>query len=227
MSIVEEGLRKLGERVDPSSLTAFERYIDELLLWNSRINLFHVPNDRNPRETAQEHILDSAAGASVFRGLSPETIVDVGSGAGFPGIVLAFLLPESSVTLLERSPRKSAFLRNVQALLSPSGFCKNVHIITSTLEELTARQPVPQFDVVTARAFRDLPGFVNKLAACTRDGGYLILYKGKKSTIEKEMTIVETSLSTEQFGAMRWDVIPLSVPFLEAERHLVTMRMGR
>ncbi len=202
--LLAEGLQRLGVDCPPARLGALERYRLELERWNGRYGFVKASG----RDLVVRHFLDSLAGLPVLAGLSPRrTVLDVGSGAGFPGLPLALFLEDSRVALLERSARKAAFLSNVAALLGLG----NVRVLERELRGLQER-----FELVTFRAFsplaRELPGLRRVLAP----GGWIAAYKGRRERIDQELA---------QAGLASWEakVVPLEVPFLEEERHLVLL----
>jgi 16S rRNA (guanine527-N7)-methyltransferase len=203
--LLAEGLRRLKIDCPPARLEALERYRLELERWNRRYGFVKASG----RDLVVRHFLDCLAGLPVLAGLSPRrTVLDVGSGAGFPGLPLALFLEDSQVTLLERSSRKAAFLANVIALLGLG----NVRVLESDLRALKER-----FDLVTFRAWspleRELPGLRRVLT----QGGAIAAYKGRRERIDEELA---------QAGLAKGEaeVVTLEVPFLEEERHLVLLR---
>jgi 16S rRNA (guanine527-N7)-methyltransferase len=202
MSILEQGLDRLGLSYTAEQLDKIQRYLDEVEFWNREVNLVRA---HTRDELVVKHVLDSLAGLEVFRDLAPATLADAGSGAGLPGIPLAIFLQEVEMTLIERSSRKAAFLRTVKALLSLT----SVTVIQAEIGTVGQR-----FDLVTARAFRNITEVIIPLTSLVAPKGELILYKGKKETIEQEMRAVEDRL-------VRWQLIPVEVPFLQEERNLV------
>jgi 16S rRNA (guanine527-N7)-methyltransferase len=209
--LLAEGLRRLGIACPPERLEALERYRRELELWNRRWGFVKASGP----DLVVRHFLDSLAGLPALARLPRRAVLDVGSGAGFPGLPLALFLPDSQVTLLERSARKAAFLANVAALLELG----NVRV-----RELELRRLEERFELVTFRAFsplaRELPGLRRVLAP----GGLIAAYKARRERIEEELR--EAGLTAGESGpsAAQAEVLPLKVPFLEEERHLVLLR---
>ena len=116
-------------QLDEQRLLLTSTYIDILLKWNARINLTAV---RNPEEIVTRHFGESYFAAEVLRsGGVPPTAIDLGSGAGFPGIPLAISMPETQVTLIESSGKKATFLREVVSALE----LKNVSVFAGRSEE--------------------------------------------------------------------------------------------
>jgi 16S rRNA (guanine527-N7)-methyltransferase len=151
------------------------------------------------------HLLDSLAIAPHLTGT---TLLDVGSGAGLPGIPLAIARPELAVTLLEANHKKVAFLRQAAIELA----LPNVQVVAERVEAWQAPQ---QYDIVISRAFSDLTEFVTLAARHCADGGALAAMKGVYPFEE----LAQLPPGYEMSAA-----IPLAVPGLKAERHLVLVR---
>jgi 16S rRNA (guanine527-N7)-methyltransferase len=205
--LLARGLERLGIAWTPSQLEALEIHRRELERWNRAYGLVKASGE----ELVVRHFLDSLAGLPVIAGLQPRrTLLDVGSGAGFPGIPLAVFLQDCAVTLLERSARRAAFLTNVVLLLG----LRHVRVEEKQLAELADR-----FDLVTFRGFTPLDRDLASLRRAVSPEGHLVAYKGRRERIQAEL---QAAGITEGEAA----VFPLQVPFLEAERHLVVIRGG-
>ncbi len=206
--LLEAGLRMLGLPAGGREQRLLERYLEELQRWNRAYNLVRA----GPRELVGRHLLDSLAGVRALRALEPRaSAADVGSGAGFPGLPLAVFLPETRFTLVERSARRAAFLRNAALLVG----LPNVEVLQRQLSGLDRR-----FDLVTLRAFaplaRELPGLLAILAP----GGTIVAYKGRRQRVDEELA----SLGRQAGETLAVEVAEVQVPFLEEERHLVMLR---
>jgi 16S rRNA (guanine527-N7)-methyltransferase len=135
----------------------------------------------------------------------------VGSGAGLPGIPLALALREYPFTLIEKMGRRASFLRYALALLG----LPNTAVEEAPLEKAAPRR----FSLVTFRALRSLePALLKALFRLLEPEGALAAYKGRRAVIDGELRPLE-ALCT-------WEIIPLTVPFLDEERHLVVIRPG-
>ena len=184
-----------------------ERLLDYLALlakWNAVYNLTAV---RDPSQMVVQHLLDSLAAVPAFD--SASRVLDVGSGGGLPGMVLAIWArearPDMKVAMIDTVHKKTAFLTQVKAELGLA----NVTVHTGRVEALEVDQP---FDVITSRAFADLSDFVDWSGHLLAAGGRFIAMKG-----------VAASEETGRLPAA-WRVVektPLMVPGLHAERHLV------
>jgi 16S rRNA (guanine527-N7)-methyltransferase len=209
-ALLAEGLGRLAIDCPPPRLQALERYRLELELWNRRYGFVKASGD----DLVVRHFLDSLAGLTVLARLSPRrTVLDVGSGAGFPGLPLALFLEDSRFVLLERSARKAAFLGNVVALLGLT----NVRVLERELRGLEER-----FDLITFRAWSPLDRELPALRRVLAPGGVIAAYKGRRERIETELRAAGLSAGPAAWQAQ---VVPLQVPFLEGEqRHLVLVR---
>jgi 16S rRNA (guanine527-N7)-methyltransferase len=185
-----------------AALDQLASYLHLLVKWNRVYNLTAI---RDEAKMVSHHVLDSLA---VVNHLPDGNILDVGSGAGLPGIPIAISCPDRAVTLLDSNHKKSAFLKQAIAELG-----------LTTTQAVTARvetyQPLETFKIVISRAFSDLADFV-KLAGhlCAVDG-VMIAMKGLRPDDE-----------VEQLPAS-WKVdktLHLEVPHLEASRHLIFLR---
>ena len=185
----------LGEDVQPKLLA----YLALLQRWNRVHNLTAV---RDVNQMLTRHLLDSLA---VVPHLKGERILDVGSGAGLPGIPIALALPRARVTLLESSHKKSAFLN--QALIELG--MANASVVHERVERW---QPGEQFDVVISRAFADLSEFVALAGRHCRQDGVLAAMKGVYPF--EEIRNLPPGYAVRQ-------VIALDVPGLDAKRHVV------
>jgi 16S rRNA (guanine527-N7)-methyltransferase len=203
--LLARGLERLGIAWTQAQLEALEIHRAELERWNRGYGFVKARGD----ELVIRHFLDSLAGLSVIAGLSPRrTILDVGSGAGFPGLPLAVFLENCTLTLLERSAKRAAFLANVVLLLG----LRHVRVEQRQLAELGER-----FDLVTFRAFTPLDRDLPVLRRAVSPEGHLAAYKGRRENIRRE-------LEAAGIPEGQAEVFPLRVPFLDEERHLVIFR---
>lgn len=187
--------------VDPALAGQLLAYRDLLTRWNRVYNLSAV---RDPEAMVSRHLLDSLA---VLPWLPAGPLLDVGTGAGLPGIPIALAEPDRPVTLLESNSKKVRFLRQVCLELKP----QNVQIAETRLEAYTALSP---FAVVICRAFSEALTFWQGVAHLLAPGGQAIAMKAK--THEAELAALRQS------GVSFWQQ-PLQVPGLDEERHLLIM----
>jgi len=171
LQLLAEGARMTGVPLDPGQLERFRLYVDELLLWNRRHNL--VATD-DPEEIVVRHVLDSLAPVPVLPGREGR-LLDIGSGAGFPGIPLKITRPSLEVQLLEASRKKSSFLKRAAGLLELDG----LGVVWGRTEEIVLREGIAgSFDMVISRAVFPLPRFAAAGAPFLHPGGHLIVMAG-------------------------------------------------
>lgn len=201
-TLLVDGLQKLalgGTALEPERLLVF---VQLLLDWNRVYNLTSV---RKPVEVIKRHILDSLVVASHIEG---QRVLDVGTGAGLPGIPLAMALPDKEFVLLDSSNKKLRFVQQAITELS----LDNVRTEHVRVENY---RPAVLFDTVLCRAFTNLHEFYLQARGACTSGGRLLAMKGVYPMAEIE--------AFGQSGALQ-DVIKLDVPGLDAERHLVYIR---
>lgn len=203
MKMLEQGLDRLGVEPTENQLKKLNAYIDELKVWNSKLNLVSFRNDD---ELIIRHILDCLAGVEIIRKLGGTSIADVGTGAGLPGILLAIFLEDKTVSLVERSGRKAGFLRSTSALL---GLVDRVEVLDVDLKQVDG-----EFDIVTLRAFREFADFISPLRGITAPGGKIAAFKGR-------MDMIREDLKAAGIKEDDVEIIGLKVPFLGEERNLV------
>lgn len=204
---LSEGAQALGLALSATQEEQLLAYLDLIHKWNRVYNLTAI---RDPRDMLTQHLLDSLALIPALRRLRPAgnvSLLDVGSGAGLPGVVVAIALPQARVTCVDTVAKKATFIRQVAAELRLSGLT-GLH---ARVEDL----PPVQADVVTSRAFASLIDFVHLTRQHLAPGGIWLAMKGKVPTEE----MVALAGEVEVFH-----VEQLSVPGLAADRCLVWMR---
>lgn len=179
-----DSARKLGIEIDETVTVLFSAYASELLTWNRKINLTAITN---PKDIAAKHFLDSLAPAEFI----PEgaRLLDIGSGAGFPGIPLKIVKPATSVLLIDAVRKKINFLKHVLRTLNLEGI-EARWIRTEDL--LKDPDNAFTFDVIISRALSDLSLFVKNALPLLAKQGVIIAMKGK--------------IDSEELDAVREDV---------------------
>ena len=198
---LQDGLRELGLATTAEQQRQWLAYLDLMVKWNRVYNLTAV---RDPDAMVSTHLLDSLA---VAPHLSGRLLLDIGSGAGLPALPLAILWPDSQVTALDSSTKKAAFIQQAAIELG----LKNVTVIAARVERW---EPPAAFDIVISRAFAELADFVAAAHRFCAPGGTLAAMKG---VFPRE----EIARLPEGFAVRA--VVPLHVPGLAAERHLVLL----
>jgi 16S rRNA (guanine527-N7)-methyltransferase len=205
MSLGEDlaaGLDALGVSVDAAAQDKLLAYLALLEKWNRVYNLTAI---REPDRMLSHHVLDSLA---VVPHIGGGAIADVGSGAGLPGIPLALARADWAITLIESNHKKSAFLKQAAIELALA----NVDVREERVENV---EPAASYDVVISRAFSDLAEFATLAGRLCARNGVLAAMKGVYPY--EELAAVPGSYRVEK-------VVPLKVPGLSAERHLVILR---
>lgn len=179
-----------------------DKLIDYVLLlekWNKTYNITAI---RDLKQMVILHLIDSA---SVYRYLSGNSIIDVGTGGGIPGIIFAILNPQLNLTLLDSSQKKTRFLRFAQRQLKLT----NVTIVCQRVEKFQANKP---FDVVISRAFTEVGNFLKLSGHLCADSGQMLAMKGPR---------IESEKNVQELGFELVQDIDVEVPFLEAKRRLL------
>jgi 16S rRNA (guanine527-N7)-methyltransferase len=182
-SVIDDGLRAGGLGLDASQRTAIDRHIRLLVVWNSAINLTAL---RTPEQMARNHVLDSVIFAPVVRELAGErvTMLDIGTGAGFPGIALAVLLRPARAALVESVGKKARFLevasRAVGEALTQTGDASSVQldVLPERAEDLADEADHREtWDVVVARAVGSMAEVAELGLPLARVGGHVVAWK--------------------------------------------------
>ncbi|NBV54557.1 MAG: 16S rRNA (guanine(527)-N(7))-methyltransferase RsmG [Proteobacteria bacterium] len=174
----------------PAQKKQLDSYIQLLRQWNTTINLV-APGTL--ADVEQRHIQDCAQLVPHVAHLPAQKILDVGSGGGLPGLILAILAPQHTYTLSERDQRKSAFLRTAAHQLQLT----NVTISAADVKTLTE-----QYDIITARAFSSLLNILQDTSPLLAPAGHYLLLKGQ--AIDEELRACETKfhLTTERWPSI-------------------------
>ncbi|HEX9923195.1 MAG TPA: 16S rRNA (guanine(527)-N(7))-methyltransferase RsmG [Anaerolineae bacterium] len=216
--LLANGAQQFDLALSEAQLDAFERYSRELIAWNERVNLTRIVA---PGEIVTKHFLDSLSVSLVLPELrSPFAIIDVGSGAGFPGLPLKIALPDIALTLLEATAKKTAFLEHLVGVLGLTG----VTILTARAETVGRRpEKREQYDAAVARAVSALSVLVEYTLPLVKVGGWIILQKGQDPTSE----LKEAANALQILGGRVSDVRPVPISGLEATRHLVVIEKNK
>ncbi|NKF20776.1 16S rRNA (guanine(527)-N(7))-methyltransferase RsmG [Solimonas sp. C16B3] len=199
------GVKALGLGLAPTVEPLLLRYLDEMTRWNSAYNLTAI---RTPSEMVTKHLLDSLALLPALQRLPAFPalrLLDVGAGAGLPGIVLAIAAPDLSVTVLDSNGKKARFMRHAARTLGLG----NVEVAECRVEAFSPTEP---FAVITSRAFAALTDFVSATQPLLAAGGVWVAMKGKLDAAE---------LAAVPAAVQIRESVPLRVPGLDEQRHAV------
>ena len=201
-SELQQGITALKLKISPRDQQRLLDYLALLQKWNKVYNLTAL---REPEKMVSHHLLDSLA---VVPHIKAHHILDVGSGAGLPGIPMAIARGDWRVTLLDSSHKKAAFLKQAAIELKLSN-------VTVCCERVEAWQPEQKFDLIISRAFSDLVEFVTLSKPLLQEGGIFAAMKGIYP--HEEIALLPNGYRLER-------VIPLKIPGLETQRHLVMVK---
>ncbi|MBS3908621.1 MAG: 16S rRNA (guanine(527)-N(7))-methyltransferase RsmG [Actinobacteria bacterium] len=208
-----EGSDELGIALDPGKAEALLAYLGEIAAWNERFNLTSITDTR---EMVVKHLLDSIALLSRFEPALGSSLVDIGAGAGLPGIPLKLVRPDLKLTLLESSAKKSSFLAHVIDLFG----LEDAMVANERAEDFGKRMENRDiFSYAVSRAVADLAVLVEYALPLLRVGGRFFCYKAKGARDEVEG--VKQALNL--LGGRIDEVAEVVVPFLNAKRYLVAM----
>ena len=195
-----EGLQRMDLKLSDQMIDQLMTYLNLVEKWNLVYNLTAI---RKRDEMIKLHFLDSL---SILKHVHVKNILDVGSGAGFPGIVLAITKPELKVTVMDSVNKKTTFMQQVKSELSLT----NLDVVNSRVEDY---QPTTLFEAVTSRAFSNLKNMMSLTQHTLQKEGVWLAMKSKD--VREEL---------EAFEKNQYTLIPLEVAFINAERYLVILK---
>lgn len=202
---LEHGIERLGLALPDDARAKLAAYLALLAKWNRAYNLTAI---REPERMVTHHLLDSLA-VLPHLPAGARRVLDVGSGAGLPGVPIAIARPDVAVTTIDASHKKATFVRQAAIELP----LPNVEAVAGRVEE---HRPSARYDVVISRAFSDLATFAGLAGPQLAGGGVLVAMKGVHPHEElRELPPAVEVLATPK----------LDVPGLDAARHLVVMRI--
>ena len=205
--------RQLGLHLTRAQLSALSLYERELVDWNAHFNLTAI---RDPQEIHIKHFLDSLTCSLVLREKSIGRLIDIGTGAGFPGIPIKILYPKMQLTLVESVGKKAEFCRHVVRILDLQG----VEVVQERAESL-GQNPShrEQYDWAVARAVAILPVLAEFLLPLVRVGGSMLAMKGESGPAEAHSA--ERALRV--LGGHLRQLLPVTLPGVAEERYLVVI----
>jgi len=202
--VLERGLADIGMSLAPATRARMLNHLTLLAKWNRAYNLTGI---RDPEQMVVRHLLDSLTLVPYLRG---PRVVDVGSGAGFPGVPLALVRGDDRVVLLERRGKRVQFLIHLAAALD-LGHVEVVHADASQY------RPAVKFDTLVARAFGSLSELLKKAGHLCRPGGRVVAPKGAHPEIEL------AQVPRSEYAAA--SIEPVNVPGIHTPRHVIVLEM--
>ena len=212
---LDAGLRELGLRLEPAARTAIDGHVRLLLAWTAAINLTAI---REPAAVARGHVIDSLSALPVIGGRSPERLIDLGSGGGFPGLPLAAVLPDTDVTLLEPVGKKARFLSTVA---TATGLHGRVTVDARRAEDVAGdRSGRGAWDLVTARAVASTADLVELAFPLLAPGGRLIAWK--RGDLAAELDAARRAI--DALGGGMLETVDVAVRGLDLHRLVIATR---
>jgi len=198
--LLVEGLHRMSLNLSDQMIDQLMAYLNLIEKWNRVYNLTAI---RERDEMIKLHFLDSL---SILNHVEMEHVLDVGSGAGFPGIVLAITKPELKVTVMDSVNKKTTFMQQVKSELSLT----NLNVVNARVEDY---QPTILFDGVITRAFSSIQNMLLMTQHTIQKNGAWLAMKSKD--VKEELKALDEN---------QYTLIPLEVPFINAERYLVKLK---
>jgi 16S rRNA (guanine527-N7)-methyltransferase len=225
MALLVAGCRQLGVALDARQQGQFEQYYRELVTWNERLNLTTITGYD---DVQVKHFLDSLVSLPIIATELGQTLpldkplrlVDVGSGAGFPGLPIKIASPMLDVTLMDGTQKKVHFLQQVVDTLQLT----SIQIVHGRAEELGRNsQHRDRYDLVTARAVAPLNVLAEYLLPLVRPGGLAVIYKGPGAPQE----FIEARQAVKLLAGDAVRLAPVEVPFLQEKRFILLLKKLR
>jgi 16S rRNA (guanine527-N7)-methyltransferase len=222
-NLIYEGAKNLDIQIDKRKIEKFAIHALELMKWNQKTNLTAITD---PFEVAIKHFLDSIVPVKIIP--SNASLLDIGSGGGFPGIPLKIILPSLSVTLIDASRKKVSFLKHIIRILE----LKNIDALQIRAEEFANKPGVAKkFNVIISRAFSSMTTFALTALPFLKKEGAIIAMRGNvsgddiqllRSSLNKRHAI----LMDEDTEAFKLSVKRYSLPYLKSDRSMVSLKYG-
>lgn len=214
LDLLREGGKQLNIDLNESQIRQFDTYLKQLRFFNKKFNLTAITE---PAEIVTKHFLDSLSVINNGYIKQGRSLVDIGAGAGFPGLPIKIVLPTISLTLLESNRKKSMFLDYLIDRLR----LKNVSVVNLRAEEFGSSSGRGKFDVAITRAISSTTVNLEYALPTLKVGGY---YLAMKATIGKEPPFEH---ACKELGCSLVTIEKVEVPFLEAERNILIFRKVR
>lgn len=209
--VIQHAKTLFGIELTAEQVAMFQKYADELTAWNTHTNLTAIIE---PQAVAIRHFLDSLSLTPLLKPDTPQKMIDVGTGAGFPGMVLAILFPQHQITLLEATGKKIKFLDHIIELLG----LKNAQTLNARAEDagqLSGHRA--KYDVVMARAVARLPALLEYMLPLAKVNGVCIAMKG----ISAQDELTDSRVALKTLGGRFEKIETVMLPTVEEAHHLV------
>ena len=203
---LQNGLKALKIKISDDQVQLMTIHAKELMIWNKKINLTAI---KQPLQIAEKHFIDCLAAASFIK--NKNSIIDLGSGGGFPGIPLKIMNPLLNVVLIDSSRKKINFLKHIIRLLGLQG----IDAIHSRAQDLHDKDLyIAGFDAVISRAFTELSNFVELASPFLNKEGTIYAMKGKQAKKEITPELLEKfNITADHY----------MLPFEKSDRYIITL----
>ena len=209
--LIQDAQTLLNLRLSTRQVAALQRYEQELLEWNTRINLTAI---RDAESVRAKHFLDSFTCILAWRDSPPASLIDIGTGAGFPGIPLKIIYPSMRLTLIDSVGKKLDFCRHIVQILG----LEKVDFMQARAEELGQNLAYREhYDWAVARAVANLNILVEYLLPLVRVGGAILAQKGESGPAEAHSAERPARL----LGGRLRQLVPLALPGVVEDRYLI------
>lgn len=209
-ALLKSGFQELGLDVDVEKTGQLETFIQELKKWNQKVNLTSITSDE---DIVVKHLLDSLVVANHVQ--EQESILDIGSGAGFPAIPLKIVKPDAEVVSVDAVNKKILFQKHIGRLLKLNKF----EALHARVEKMPTTH-AGHFDVITSRAFSQLDQFVSLASPLLAEEGRMFAMKGPAAIDESSK--IEGALLKKGFEIQ--EILPYFLPLNKGERNLIVIR---
>lgn len=214
IDILKKGIEDFGLEANEKVLSDFQEYKELLVEWNQKMNLTGIEDEK---EVFIKHFLDSIS--AVTKGYIQDgmSLIDVGTGAGFPGMPLRICLPKLKVTLLDSLNKRINFLQEVASKLS----IDYIEFIHGRAEDFGKNEDYREkFDIATARAVAGLPVLMEFCVPFIKIGGYFVCLKGPNANLELE----ESKKAMEVLGVEYIEKIDVKLPEIDLNHNILIFK---
>ena len=214
LDILKQGIEDFGLEANETVLNNFQKYRELLVEWNQKMNLTGIEDEK---EVFIKHFLDSISTVTNGYVQKEMSLIDVGTGAGFPGLPLKICLPELKVTLLDSLNKRINFLQEVAKEIQ----IDDIEFIHGRAEDFGKKDEYrEQFDIATARAVAGLPVLMEFCVPFIKVGGYFVCLKGPNANLELE----ESKKAMEVLGVEYIEKIDIKLPEVDLHHNILVFK---
>ena len=214
IDILKKGIEDFGLEANEKVLSDFQEYKELLVEWNQKMNLTGIEDEK---EVFIKHFLDSISAGSKGYIQDGMSLIDVGTGAGFPGLPLKICLPELKVTLLDSLNKRINFLQEVAKEIQ----IDDIEFIHGRAEDFGKNEDYREkFDIATARAVAGLPVLMEFCVPFIKIGGYFVCLKGPNANLELE----ESKKAMEVLGVEYIEKIDVKLPEIDLNHNILIFK---